>query len=396
MGMGKPKFGWHGVRKRPNGKYQARWCVDDNGTLRSEMFLGKEQASTFATRKANEVLDVKVGLAVVRIPILEARDLFLNRRTKANTRALNERRVDEFLTALPKIKDTSLLTNHVINQYARLLEDDGHNPGGQNHHLKIVRAFTNFCLANKWLTSNPFEDFVMPKSTYEGRALTADERALMYSIEPRYVEVDTQLNSAFRFGYSTMLRISQVWALTPADFREPNMMRISGIKDQNTVTILLEDEAVQVLKKMPIRAQHERYFSHWASVDAMRNSVEDKARRMGLPGVRFHDVCKVSKVSDLDAEGIGLGDLAHLSNTSKATLAKHYIKSDRNRAFANYIARSKKNGAVSNPGPELGQPRANSGPTSGGFVGSKEVQPALEGSISTSENASTSPQILTD
>lgn len=390
MAMGKPKLGWHGVRKRANGRYQARWCVDGNGTLDSDVFMSATQAEAHAVRRANEVLNVKVGLAIVRMPIPEVRSLFLNRRTKPNTRALNERRIDEFFAAMPEIKDTSMLTNHAINKYAGLLEKDGHNFGGQSHHLRIVRIFTNFCLTNKWLTEDPFEDFAMPKSDYEGRPLSVEERARMYSISERYKEVDTELSKAFRFGYSTMLRISQVWALTPEDFRAPSFLRVSGIKGQKTVTILLEDEAVQILQEMPIRAQQERYFSYWGTVEAMRNSVEDKARRMKLSGVRFHDVCKVSRISDLDAEGVGLGDLAHLSNTSQMTLAKHYIKSDRARAFANYLARSKKVVPVSNLAEAPGQPRANGGPINGGFGGSNEVQPALEGSISTIENASTS------
>jgi integrase len=381
---GMARLGWHGSRKRPNGTYQARW-QDAEGLQSLGGFIGKTQADAYALKMAGAALDVLAGLAVVRKPIREARDAFLDRRTKANTRALNERRVDEFLAAMPNIKDTSHLTSHVINQYARQLEDDGHNPGGQQHHLKIVRAFTNFCITSKWLTENPFAKFEMPSSEYEGRALTPDEFALMISLETvtnQNKEVDQWLNWAFRFGKATLLRISQVWKLTPADFTAPNMLKVAPIKDTDPETKPLNDEAIQILQEIPIRAPGSRYFSYWSSVEAMRNSVQDKARRVGLPGLRFHDVCKITGVTELSQQGFSLGDLAHLSNTSKATLDKHYIKSDRDRAYAKFLAFKKS-----------GHTLATTGPQNEGFVAANGVQQAQEGSKGTIEIASTSQPI---
>src|SRR5262249_4205706 len=138
--VGRPKLGWHGSRRRKNGKYQARWC-DTEGLHSLGGFLSKTQSDAYALKMANEALNVKVGLAVARKPIQDARKEFLDRRTKENTRALNTRRVDEFLTAMPEVQDTSQLTRNLIGRYAIKLERAGHNPGGQEHYLRIVRAF---------------------------------------------------------------------------------------------------------------------------------------------------------------------------------------------------------------------------------------------------------------
>src|SRR5262249_40107498 len=129
----------------------------------------------YALNKAKAALDVKAGLAVVRKPILNARQEFLQRRTKENTRALNERRVDEFLAALPEVEYTSHLTRNAIDRYALLLEEAGHNSGGVQHHLRIVRAFCKFCFDQQWVADYAFKGFVMPESDFEGRPLTEAE-----------------------------------------------------------------------------------------------------------------------------------------------------------------------------------------------------------------------------
>jgi hypothetical protein len=169
--VGRPKIGWHGSRKRQNGRYQARWC-DTEGLKSEGGFIAKAQADTYALKMANEALNVKVGLAVFRKPIQEARKAFLDRRTKENTRALNTRRVDEFLETMAEVRDTSQLTRNLIDRYAIELEKAGHNPGGQEHHLRIVRAFCRFCFDNKWIAEYPFKGFKMPKSDFVGRALS--------------------------------------------------------------------------------------------------------------------------------------------------------------------------------------------------------------------------------
>jgi hypothetical protein len=217
-------------------------------------------------------------------------------------------------------------------------------------------------------------------------------------------EIDWWLNRAFRLGYSTILRISQVWKLTPEDFRAPDQLRIWPIKDQDPVWITLRPEAVAIIQELlPEAILHGRFFHYWASVESMRNSVEDKARRVGLgrlysddrrlirPGVRYHDVCKVTAISDLSDQGYGPGDLEHISNTSKKVLVDHYIKADRKRAFSRYMTHD---GGKAAKAPAIqGPPGAHSGPENGGFVGVNGGQSGLEGTKGNVQNCSTSQQI---
>jgi hypothetical protein len=404
---------------------------------------------------ANGALDVKVGLAVYSKPVQEARREFLERRTKDNTRQLNTRRVDEFLSAMPEVKDTSHLTRNVIDRFALHLESTGHNPGGQEHHLKIVRAFCKFCMDNKWLMEHPFKNFQMPKSEFAGRPLTPEEahkiiepqngaRIMVFTefdtrrntyrvryndpngrpmevasgiaseaeaiqiklseqarldelgfVRPVQVrEVDLWLKEAFAFGYSTMLRISQVWKLTSADFVGPDQLRVAPIKGQDPVWITLRQEAIDVLDRLTAKLNGQgRYFWYWPTVEAMRQAVEGKVRRAGIePTVyivngqrrevypRFHDICKVSRISELEKQGFSLGELEQLSNTTQRTLMAHYIKADRTRAFAKY----KK---------FLGQQWANGWPKNGGSSGSNVVQGGVKEPKENSQNSSTSQQI---
>jgi len=413
------------------------------------------QADTYALKMANEALNVRVGLAAYRKPIQEARKEFLERRTKENTRCLNERRIDEFLAAMTEIADTSQLTRNLIDRYALHLERTEHNSGGQEHHLRIVRAFCKFCVDNKWLSEHPFKNFKMPKSEFEGRPLTPEEarkiiepqdgarirvfkefdkRRGTYRVRyndldgrPREVasgikteieavqivlseqtrleslsmvrptqfrEVDFWLREAFLFGYSTMLRISQVWKLSPSDFAVPDQLRVAPIKGQDPVWITLRQEAIDVLSRLSAKlAGHERYFWYWPTVESMRQAVEGKVRRSGVePTVymvngkrrevypRFHDICKVSRISELEKQGFSLGELEQLSNTTQKTLMAHYIKADRARTFAKY-----KN--------FCGQPVANGWPTNGGFPGVNRDKGGVDGAIENIKNSSTSRPI---
>jgi hypothetical protein len=201
--VGRHKVGWHGSRKRENGKYQARWC-DNEGDKSLGGFISKTQSDAYALKMANEALNVKVGLAVFRKPIEEARKELLDRRTKENTRALNTRRVDEFLEDMAEVKDTSQLTRNLIDRYAIKLVKTGHNSGGQEHHLRIVRAFCKFCFDNKWISEHPFKGFKMPKSDFEGRPLSSEEWARM--VEPVcrivvYMEFDRRRDT-YRVRYN--------------------------------------------------------------------------------------------------------------------------------------------------------------------------------------------------
>jgi len=448
------RLGWHGSRKRPGGNWQARWC-DHEGLQSEGGFISKSQADGYALDKAKEALNVKAGLAVLRKPIDEARERFLQRRTKENTRLLNTRRLDEFLAAMPEVKDTSHLTRDMIDRYALSLERAGHNPGGLEHHLKIVRAFCRFCVDQKWLADYPFKGFVMPKSEFEGRPVTPEEAQRI--IEPqggrriivfkefdnrrgtyriRYndangspVEVasgvpsaaeaieiqakeqdrldrsgamrpvqvregDLWLKDAFTFGQSTMLRISQVWKLTPSDLALPDQLRVAPIKGQDPVWIALREEAVEILMKLKAKlGSHDRFFWYWPTVESMRNAVQDKVRRAEItPTVyvvngeprkvypRFHDICKVTKISELEKEGFSLGELEQLSNTSQKTLMAHYIKADRTRTFEKY--KNFRGHTVATPGPKMG-----------GFPGVNGVQALQESTTESIENASTSQPI---
>lgn len=389
--VGHAKLGWHGTRKRSNGAYQARWCGSE-GLDSLGGFISKTQAEAYALKMANEALNVQVGLAVLRKPIPDARQQFLDRRTKENTRALNTRRTDEFLAAMPEVKDTSHLTRNLIDRYALTLERAGHNPGGQEHHLKIIRAFCKFCLDQKWISDHPFSGFKMPKSDFQGRALSAEEWQKMVApsvIANQHKDSDWWLNRAFRLGYSTILRISQIWKLSPADFRAPDQLRVLPIKGQDPVWLTLRPEAVAIIQELtPSAVIHGRYFHYWASVESMRNSVEDKARRVNLVGVRFHDVCKVTAISDLSDEGYGPGDLEHISNTSKRVLVDHYIKADRKRAFVRYGTYAGGKAALA-----PGQPGASYGPENGGFVVPKGVLESIDSSMEKVENVSNSRQV---
>lgn len=384
---GMAKQGWHGSRKRANGRWQARWC-DSEGVQSEGGFISKTQADAYALKMANEALNVKVGLAVIRKPIQDARKEFLERRTKENTRQLNQRRVDEFLAAMPEIHFTNQLTRNLIDRYAITLEQQEHNPGGQQHHLKIVRAFCNFCLDQKWISDSPFKGFVMPSSEYQGRELTANEWQAMVSISPvalnQHRDVDQWLNRAFRFGHSTMLRISQVWKLTPSDFVAPDKVRVLPIKGQDPVWITLRQDAADILTELASGLDgHDRFFWYWNTVESMRNSVEDKARRVELTGVRFHDVCKVTRISQLSKEGWSLAELEHVSNTSKKTLVDHYIKADRLRTFDKY----------KNHVSPLGHTGATPGPKNDSFVALNGSLGSLDSSIAKVENSSTSQPI---
>jgi integrase len=328
-------LGWHDVRVKPSGKFEARWA-DENGRARGKCFMTKAQARKYAGDKARGILDASVGLAVAAKDITEAVDAFLLRRIKAESTAIYERHLNDFLSAMPDVKVTGHLTRALIESYDAILESQGHNPGGRRHIWKSLKTFCNFCIENNWLGKSPFFKLRTPVSDFEGRALAPEEYEKMISIDPRF-SVDQHISRALRIGNPSMLRISQVWGLKPEDFREPGEVRLPEIKGQPAVWMPLHPSALAVVRELlAVTPPGARFFSKWGTVDAMRQSLRKKARRVGLPGVRFHDAGKVTRVSELDASGYGLGELSELSNTSKQTLAKHYIKADRRRVFEKY------------------------------------------------------------
>jgi len=222
-----------------------------------------------------------------------------------------------------------------------------------------------------------------------------DRLGVMRPIQVR--EGDLWLKEAFIFGRSTMLRISQVWKLMPSDFVVPDQLRVAPIKGQEPVWIPLRQDAIDVLNRLKARlGDNDRFFWYWSTVESMRTAVEGRVRRAGIaPTIymvrgekserfpRFHDICKVTRISELEKDGYSLGELAHLSNTSKKTLIDHYIKADRSRAFERY----------KNYSADRGHTVATIGPKNEGFVGVNGGQGLLDGTIENIEIASTSRQI---
>lgn len=379
-------MGWYHVRRKPSGKFEARWALPD-GTVESKCFDYKEQARAYAVQRAKGVVDEHVGLAIVRKDAREALAEFLARSLDPKTTALNERRMGQFFGfAGKRLVHCTDITEPLINEFDNALRVAGSNPGGRHHVLKIVRAFCKFCLKKKWMPSSPFfpfGDFKLPKSTFHGRPLTYDEGQKMISIEPRYADVDLQINRAIRLGRAAILRISQVWKLTPEDFRVPDLLRVDGIKGQPSEWKELHPDAVAVLNEMlPETGPGVRFFAHWGSVEAMRNSIEDKARRVGLPGVRFHDACKVTRVTELADQGWSPAKIAHVSNTTAKTLVAHYIKADKKKSFAEYKTFVAADHAQTTDRPQNGSNTVKQG-----------EQERTQSNIVTDENAATSPPI---
>lgn len=355
-------LGWRDVRPKKSGKWEARWA-DENGAARGRTFMDKAVARKYADDMATEVLRGSVGMQLNK-PVRAALTEFLSRRLDYQTTALNERRMNEFLVAMPEVQTTANITDAVINRFDAILEARGSNPGGRHHHLKIVRAFCNFCRKKNWLRSDPFAGFKMPKSEFSGHPVTEEQFEKMCSIGwagsnetgvanglawnggNQYKDVDVWLRRAFIFGRETMLRISQVWKLTPADFREPNQLRVEGIKGQETEYKTLTPKAMAVLRELlPGCLPGARLFGYWSSVASMQCAVYKKAKRVGLPGLRYHDVCKVTRVTELDAAGFSIKEISQLSNTTPRTLLAHYIKPDKAQTQSKYEAFSNRKGA---------------------------------------------------
>lgn len=328
-------LGWHTTRPKPSGKHEARWA-DENGKARGKCFNTKAQAAKFAMDKANGILNSAVGLSAPTKDIREAMVSFLARRILYASNLIYERHLNDFFASMPEIKLTGHLTREVIESYDRLLEKTGHNPGGRRHIWKTLKTFSNYCIENRWLGISPFFKLRSPRSTFKARALTPDELALMISMDPRY-PVDQDINRALRIGNPGMLRISSVWSLTPERFREPGEILIGALKGKEAIWVPLHPLALAAVREcLAATPPGVRFFTRWGTIDAMRQSLRKKARRVNLPGVRFHDAAKVSRVTELDAAGYGLGELSELSNTSKITLSKHYIQADRRQAFNRY------------------------------------------------------------
>jgi len=392
--------GWKDVRKKPSGKWEARW-IDETGAVKGRSFVDKAVAAKLADDMARESERAAVGLGVTHKPIVNALAAFQDRRLDPKTVDLNGRRMKEFLLAFPALTLVDQITDTHINTFDRMLEAKGCNPGGRNHHLRIVRTFCKFCRDKNWLPTNPFLNFKMPKSDFEGRACTEEEFERMCSIGwvggnkisdtygigwqggNQYKDVDLWLRRAFRFGRETMLRVSQVWKLTPEDFREPGEIRVKGIKGQESEWKPLTEIALEVLRELlQVTKPGQRFFSYWSSVASLQQAVQKKATRVGLKGLRFHDVCKVTRVSQLDAAGFSIKEISQVSNTTPRTLLAHYIKPDKQKTFDKYRAFAQARPASDPPETKLS-----------GNLGVSQPQGGIESTTDNTQNGSTSRQI---
>lgn len=407
MDMGIPAIGWHGTRKKPSGKHEARWAVPDEKQPGRTKVIGKsfnsiDQARTHASKKANELLNIAVGLSVSKKGVDEALADFLDQNLNPKTLALYERRMREFLSAFPDTPTAPLLPlpkivyveqladDKYITRFDRILEARGCNPGGRHHVLKIVRTFCLYSMSKKrrWLSAYPFEGFKMPSSEFDGRALTDEEYAMVLAPtvgrlnQHALDETDRLLALAFRLGRGMIVRISQVWKLTPSDFREPGEVYIQGIKDQDPEWKPLAGDAVHVMRMLlNMTPAGQRFFAYWPTIEAMRTAVQDKVRRSGVKPTwddfkkrwvypRYHDICKVTAVSELAAvPGMSIADLVNITNTSAKTLQSHYIKADKARSHAKYKAY-----LASRPTVAPIAPQTNGRPTEGGKTAETVVQ----------------------
>lgn len=368
--------GWHSTRRKPSGKWEARWA-DESGAARGRCFITKEQAAKYAFTKAKEILDGAAGLSVPTKNLGEAITSFLKRYTDEGTLAIYARHLEDFTAAHPALTRTGQITRHLIETYDADLTRAGHNPGGRRHVLKTVKTFTNYCMVNKWLLENPFFEFKMPKSEFEGRALNQVETDRLISGDR---ETDWFISRAVRLARSTMRRSSQIWALGPEHFREPGLMYFPSIKGQDAEWLPLQPEAVAIIRELMAHPDRPsagaRFFFRWSSVEHMRDAIRVKAIDVGLKGTRLHDAGKVTRVTELDAAGKGLGYISAVSGTSQQTLSRHYIKPDRRKAFQDYLGLQTYGGPTGTLKPTETQPQPPTPPSKS----NSEITP-IQGSI---------------
>jgi integrase len=314
---------------RRNDKWHAGWR-DDRGRSHSKvqpLGMGKEYAREYARRRAIEATQIAAGATVVGKPVDEAIAEFSARQdVKECTHRLNERHLRAFVEQF-QVRTVEQLTESLMHQWLAVLKARGANPGGQSLSLRVLRTFCRFCRKRSWLAKYPFEDFKIPKPTFVGRYLTADERARLLSLNPRY-DVDQHLNRALTFGLYSLLRISQVFAVDWKHFRPPDQLWIPGIKGQAGRWIGLHPKALAVMG--PVR-EDGQVFDRWATVEKFREAVMKKARREGLKGVRFHET-KHTGISALLEAGYSIPEVCKISGNSMRTIS-HYAHVNEQRAF---------------------------------------------------------------
>lgn len=335
--------GYHNVRSKPSGKYEARWG-DEIGNLKSKSFLTERQADAWAMKKALEATNVVAGLGVASKDIFEALDAFCSRSHISEKSHFETRRALEMFIKRNNLASLAEITDETINKTYAWLKADGRKPGGQRFILVKVHAFIRFCIGKKWLFADPFPyGFEMPTSDYEATPLSEEEfdRLLEVRLDGRRI-LDTLLKHALIIGRYSMARPETIWGLTPESFRsEGTEMLVPAIKKQDRVWSRVHPEAINSVRAMlDITPPNRRLFGRWASVQGIHDAIRDKCEYLTKNGfpieTSFHQACKATQVTALDNLGLSIGKISQISNTTKETLLKHYIKTDRDEAFDAY------------------------------------------------------------
>lgn len=314
---------------RRGAKWHSGWR-DENGRCHSKVHpvgAGKALAEEYARRMAVEACQIRAGQPVRGKEIRLALEGFLSREdVKPCTHELNRRHLEAFIRHF-KLRTVEELSEDLVNDWLAHLKALRWNPGGQSLSLRILRTFCRFCRKKKWIAVYPFADFKIPKSEFAGRYLTDGERAKLLSIDPRY-EVDRHLNRALTFGLYSLLRISQVFHADWQHFKAPDQLWVPGIKGQDGRWIALHPKALHAMGDPKDAGP---IFDRWETLAAFREAVYKKARREGLPGVRFHEA-KHTGISALLEAGYSIPEVCKISGNSYRTIA-HYAHVNEQRVF---------------------------------------------------------------
>lgn len=322
----------YSVRKRGK-KYEACWR-NHLGKSQGRTFLTHAQALAYARNKAIEAGNVIAGIGIAKQEIRVALKAFLRREgIQDNTHDLNRYRVNDFIK-ITKVSMVHEITEDTINKYWRTLKKRDANPGGQNHNLKIIKAFCNFCRRKKWLPEWPFgEDFKMPQSEFEGKKLTGDEIEKLLFIDPT-VEADIHLNPIFTFGLYSLLRISRVFEADWTDFTAPDQFRVKKMKGEaEDRVITLHPKAIAAMGEVKAIG---RIFTFWPTLSGLRSAIYSKVNRAGLHGVRFHET-KHTGISALLEAGYSPAEVSEISGTTQQTIINHYSHANKKPTFDKWM-----------------------------------------------------------
>jgi len=329
----------HWVKERVNKhgrSWEAGWR-DEHGKAHYKRFPSKLQAWNFGRDQTLIAWDIIAGIPYTKKDIRQAAEEFCSRPgVNEKTHDLNRYHLMAFVNGL-RLSSPRQLTRANIEKWWTIIATQGVgkqkgdnrgrplNEGGQALALRIIRTFCYFCKANKWLTDVPFGRGVIqpikpPKTESKGRLLDSEEREKFLYIDPRY-EVDKHLYRAKMFVMYHGLRLSQVWNIKKADFKQPDQLLIPGIKGQRDRWIALNQKELAALKEEITVSDpnSERVFTFWEDTEKMRGAVRKHSSRVGLKGVRFHDG-KHTFVSSLLDAGWSLPEVIEASGNSKSTI----------------------------------------------------------------------------